>query len=168
MTAFAQYANVENRATGHDRAGLNRHLAGWYGGINVQSDHSINAFQHAVLDHSARTSLAFLIVIFFSRLQQHAYLAGQCLLRQELGSSKRTETWASCPQACMTPAMRDLYGTSFASDRGKASISARIATIRSPPPNSPTTPVRATPFLQQSQVYSAPLPPRLQSPFPQS
>eukprot|EP01139_Manchomonas_bermudensis_P009788 Amastigsp_a339553_7.p3 type:complete len:136 gc:universal Amastigsp_a339553_7:547-140(-) len=35
--------------------------------------------------------------------------------------------WPSCPQACMRPSLRDLYGTSFSSVIGSPSMSARRA-----------------------------------------
>ena len=58
---------------------------------------------------------------------------------------------ASCPHACMTPSFFDLYGTSFSSCRGSASMSARSATHVAPFPGfrSAMTPhsVPPNPFL---------------------
>ena len=53
----------------------------------------------------------------------------------------------SCPQACMTSGTWDLYGTSFSSWIGRASISARNATVGPgcAPLIRPTTPLPPTP-----------------------
>ena len=69
----------------------------------------------------------------------------------------RIATWASCPQACMTPTSCPLYcdltvdlnGRSTSSATGSASMSARSATTGPgrPPRSMPTTPVFATPVL---------------------
>ncbi len=59
----------------------------------------------------------------------------------------RMAAWASCPQACMTPLLFDRYGMSFSSVRGRASISARRATVRPgrTPTRSAVTPLSVPP-----------------------
>src|ERR671911_200324 len=59
---------------------------------------------------------------------------------------------ASCPQACITPSRREAYGASFASRIGRASISARRATVGPGrlPSRSASKPVPATPDRTQS------------------
>ncbi len=108
----------------------------------MEAEHGAHAGHGALADQLGRTAGERLL----GGLEDEPDPATELLhLRQHLGDPKAIAVWTSCPQACITPGMREEKAKPVRSSMGRASRSARNATTGPGEPTSATKPAPARP-----------------------